>query len=73
MLRHLAESQNARKQALDSLEVWLEETCRAELLGWFADNKEEVLRGLREAADPFRLPARFNRPLNPGRWRKIRR
>ena len=72
LLARLAESRNTRKQIEELLDVWLTKSVEAEFLFWFSTHREEVGARLKSAANPFRLPERFNRPLDPGRWRRRR-
>jgi hypothetical protein len=59
MLAHLAAAQNARKQALEALELWIEESVNAELLSWFLANEGQLRAGL----DIFRLPKKPPAPI----------
>jgi hypothetical protein len=72
LLVRLAESRNARKGIEELLDVWLAKSVEMEFLAWFSHNREEIGAALRSAANPFRLPERFNRPLDRGRWRRLR-
>jgi hypothetical protein len=72
LLAHLAESRNLRKQIDELLDVWLTKSMEAEFLSWFLIHREELGTALRNSSNPFRLPERFNRPLDPSRWRRRR-
>lgn len=73
VLAQLGEASNTRKQIAELLDKWAAETTRGEILSWFAANRGDLAWKLAEARDPFRLPRRFNYPLDASKWRRRRR
>lgn len=72
MLRHMANERNLRKQISESLDQWIEEAWRAELLRWFIEYGPDLAAGLKAGPDIFALPKRKKwRPTHPA-WRRLR-
>ena len=79
MLGRLADSRNRRKEIIELLDLWVEETALAALYQWFAAHGEELAARLNApcppkpeafSPQPFRLPSAIKH--NRKTWRKLR-
>lgn len=69
-LAKMAESRNLKKSLDEHLEKWLRETIEAELLDFFANNREMLGRELGRRSNPFRLPFHHRKPQRISSWRR---